>query len=30
MKDLQEILAIAREVGWGAADILRSYYHGTA
>jgi 3'(2'), 5'-bisphosphate nucleotidase len=29
MKDLQEILAIAREVGWGAADILRSYYHGT-
>ncbi|MDZ8086527.1 MAG: 3'(2'),5'-bisphosphate nucleotidase CysQ [Nostoc sp. DedQUE12b] len=30
MKDLQEILAIAREVGWGAADILRSYYDGTA
>ncbi|MEH1920301.1 3'(2'),5'-bisphosphate nucleotidase CysQ family protein [Nostoc sp.] len=30
MKDLQEILAIAREVGWGAAEILRSYYHGTA
>ncbi|MCC5661541.1 3'(2'),5'-bisphosphate nucleotidase CysQ [Nostoc sp. XA010] len=30
MKDLKEILAIAREVGWGAADILRSYYHGTA
>ncbi|WP_414545914.1 3'(2'),5'-bisphosphate nucleotidase CysQ family protein [Nostoc sp. CCY0012] len=30
MKDLQEILAIAREVGWGASDILRSYYHGTA
>ncbi|RCJ18282.1 3'(2'),5'-bisphosphate nucleotidase CysQ [Nostoc minutum NIES-26] len=30
MKDLQEILAIAREVGWQAADILRSYYHGTA
>ncbi|MEA5504912.1 3'(2'),5'-bisphosphate nucleotidase CysQ [Halotia wernerae UHCC 0503] len=29
MKDLQEILAIAREVGWGAADILRSYYYGT-
>ncbi|MBW4645113.1 MAG: 3'(2'),5'-bisphosphate nucleotidase CysQ [Goleter apudmare HA4340-LM2] len=29
MKDLQEILAIARDVGWGAADILRSYYHGT-
>ncbi|PHJ64564.1 ammonium transporter [Nostoc linckia z18] len=30
MKDLQEILAIARQVGWEAADILRSYYHGTA
>ncbi|MBD2361435.1 3'(2'),5'-bisphosphate nucleotidase CysQ [Anabaena minutissima FACHB-250] len=30
MKDLQEILAIARAVGWGAADILQSYYHGTA
>lgn len=30
MKDLQEILAIAREIGWGASDILRSYYHGTA
>lgn len=30
MKDLQEILAIARQVGWGAADILKSYYHGTA
>ncbi len=30
MKDLQEILAIARHVGWGAADILKSYYHGTA
>lgn len=30
MKDLQEILAIAREVSWGASDILRSYYHGTA
>ncbi|OUL27458.1 3'(2'),5'-bisphosphate nucleotidase CysQ [Nostoc sp. RF31YmG] len=29
MKDLQEILAIARQVGWQAADILRSYYHGT-
>ncbi|WP_138497549.1 3'(2'),5'-bisphosphate nucleotidase CysQ [Nostoc sp. PA-18-2419] len=29
MKDLQEILAIARQVGWEAADILRSYYHGT-
>ncbi|WP_414568627.1 3'(2'),5'-bisphosphate nucleotidase CysQ family protein [Nostoc sp. CCY 9925] len=30
MKDLQEILAIARQIGWEAADILRSYYHGTA
>ncbi|MBD2337843.1 3'(2'),5'-bisphosphate nucleotidase CysQ [Calothrix sp. FACHB-156] len=29
MKDLQEILVIARQVGWGAADILQSYYHGT-
>ncbi|MFK0735590.1 MAG: 3'(2'),5'-bisphosphate nucleotidase CysQ [Gloeotrichia echinulata GP01] len=29
MTNLQEILAIAREVGWGATDILRSYYHGT-
>ncbi|MDF2388312.1 3'(2'),5'-bisphosphate nucleotidase CysQ [Nostoc ellipsosporum NOK] len=29
MKDLQEILAIARQVSWGAADILRSYYHGS-
>lgn len=30
MKDLQEILTIARSVGWGAADILWSYYHETA
>ncbi len=30
MKDLQEILAIAREISWGASDILRSYYDGTA
>ncbi len=30
MKDLQEILTIARHIGWEAADILRSYYHGTA
>ncbi|MBD2385579.1 3'(2'),5'-bisphosphate nucleotidase CysQ family protein [Cylindrospermum sp. FACHB-282] len=30
MKDLQEILEIARDVGRGAANILRSYYHGTA
>lgn len=26
--NLEEIAAIARSVGWGAADILRSYYHG--
>lgn len=25
---LEEIVAIARSVGWGAADILRSYYSG--
>jgi 3'(2'), 5'-bisphosphate nucleotidase len=25
---LDEILAIARSIGWGAADILRSYYRG--
>jgi len=30
MKDLQEILAIALDVGRGAANILRSYYHQTA
>jgi 3'(2'), 5'-bisphosphate nucleotidase len=30
MKDLQEILAIARQVGWQATDILRTYYYGTA
>lgn len=29
MQDLQEILKIARDIGWGAANILRSYYHGT-
>ena len=28
MQDLKEILAIARAVGWGAAEILRSYYRG--
>ena len=28
MKDLTEILAIARSVGWGASYILRSYYDG--
>lgn len=27
---LVEIAAIARKVGWGAADILRSFYRGTA
>ncbi|MBD2013958.1 3'(2'),5'-bisphosphate nucleotidase CysQ [Microcoleus sp. FACHB-53] len=27
---LEEIVAIARYVGWGAADILRSYYRGHA
>ena len=25
---LEEIVAIARSVGWGAADILQSYYRG--
>jgi 3'(2'), 5'-bisphosphate nucleotidase len=29
MKDLKEILAIARSIGWEAADILRSYYRQT-
>jgi 3'(2'), 5'-bisphosphate nucleotidase len=28
--DLQEILKITREIAWGAANILRAYYHGTA
>jgi 3'(2'), 5'-bisphosphate nucleotidase len=28
MKALEEILAIARSVGWGASYILRSYYQG--
>jgi len=28
MKDLQEILALTRSVGWGASYLLRSYYHG--
>ncbi len=27
---LEEIVAIARSVGWGAADILRSYYRGNS
>jgi 3'(2'), 5'-bisphosphate nucleotidase len=30
MTNLQEILKITREVGWGAAKLLRSYYNGTA
>ncbi|MBI1240567.1 3'(2'),5'-bisphosphate nucleotidase CysQ family protein [Umezakia ovalisporum] len=30
MKDLLEILAIARQISWGASDILRSYYQGGA
>ncbi|MBD2440719.1 3'(2'),5'-bisphosphate nucleotidase CysQ [Nostoc sp. FACHB-110] len=30
MQDLAELLAIARDISWGAADILHSYYHGTA
>lgn len=30
MKDLSEILIIAREVAWGASKLLGSYYHGTA
>ena len=29
MKDLSEILTITRKVGWGAASLLSSYYHGT-
>ncbi|WP_250125539.1 3'(2'),5'-bisphosphate nucleotidase CysQ [Chroococcidiopsis sp. CCMEE 29] len=28
MKSLEEILAIARSIGWGASYLLRSYYHG--
>jgi len=28
MQDLRKILAIACSIGWGAADILRSYYRG--
>lgn len=28
MKSLEDILAIARSVGWGASYILRSYYYG--
>jgi 3'(2'), 5'-bisphosphate nucleotidase len=27
---LEDILAIARHIGWGAADILRSFYRGTS
>jgi 3'(2'), 5'-bisphosphate nucleotidase len=29
-EQLKQISAIARQVGWGAADILQGYYHGTA
>ncbi|NMF61730.1 3'(2'),5'-bisphosphate nucleotidase CysQ [Brasilonema octagenarum UFV-E1] len=29
MKDLENILELARSVGWGATDILSSYYHQT-
>lgn len=29
-EQLKKISAIARQVGWGAADILQGYYHGTA
>lgn len=29
MKDLEKILELTRSVGWGATDILRSYYHQT-
>ncbi len=29
MPDLKEILELTRSVGWGAAEILRTYYHGT-
>ncbi len=28
MKELSEILELARSIGWGASYILRSYYHG--
>ncbi|WP_414624037.1 3'(2'),5'-bisphosphate nucleotidase CysQ family protein [Calothrix sp. CCY 0018] len=28
MKELQSILELLRPIGWGASDILRSYYHG--
>ncbi|KAB8335319.1 3'(2'),5'-bisphosphate nucleotidase CysQ [Scytonema tolypothrichoides VB-61278] len=30
MKDLENILELARSVGWGATDRLRSYYHQTS
>ncbi|NJM72965.1 MAG: 3'(2'),5'-bisphosphate nucleotidase CysQ [Scytonema sp. RU_4_4] len=30
MKDLEKILELARSVGWGATDILKSYYHQTS
>ncbi|WP_009632758.1 3'(2'),5'-bisphosphate nucleotidase CysQ family protein [Synechocystis sp. PCC 7509] len=28
MKELSEILELARSIGWGASYLLRSYYHG--
>lgn len=28
MQEIQEVLAIARSIGWGASYLLRSYYHG--
>ena len=28
MQNLQSILELLRPIGWGASDILRSYYHG--
>ena len=30
IKTLEEMLTIARRIGWGASDILRSYYRGEA
>jgi 3'(2'), 5'-bisphosphate nucleotidase len=30
MKDLENLLELTRSVGWGAADILKSYYHQTS
>ncbi|TAE59860.1 MAG: 3'(2'),5'-bisphosphate nucleotidase CysQ [Nostocales cyanobacterium] len=30
MPDLQEVLKVTRQVGWGASQLLRSYYQGKA